>query len=408
MDTKQRLFEFIEANRDRMIELEKLLTSIPAISPASGGTGEAEKAKALAGWLEANGFTGIEDYPADDPAVPGGKRPNLAVSVPGTDSEKKFWIMSHLDVVPPGESALWHENPYTVVVKDGKLYGRGVEDNQQGLVSSVFAALAFLKTGIKPKRTLSLLFVADEEMGSDHGIKFLLREHNLFGPDDIFLVPDGGRPDGTMIEVAEKSLLWLKFLTSGSQVHASRPDQGRNAFLAASDLVVRLGTLGETYPQRNPIFEPPYSTFSPTKKEANVPNVNTIPGEDVFYLDCRILPSVNVDDVLATVRRHMDEVEQRYGVEIRYEIVQRVESKPTPESAPIVTSLAKAVKEVYGTDAEPVGIGGGTVGAYLRNAGHDTVVWSKMDETAHMPNEYAILDNIVGDAKVMALLAIGE
>ena len=220
MDTKQRLFEFIEANRDRMIELEKLLTSIPAISPASGGTGEAEKAKALAGWLEANGFTGIEDYPADDPAVPGGKRPNLAVSVPGTDSEKKFWIMSHLDVVPPGESALWHENPYTVVVKDGKLYGRGVEDNQQGLVSSVFAALAFLKTGIKPKRTLSLLFVADEEMGSDHGIKFLLREHNLFGPDDIFLVPDGGRPDGTMIEVAEKSLLWLKFLTSGSQVKA--------------------------------------------------------------------------------------------------------------------------------------------------------------------------------------------
>lgn len=408
MDTKQRLFEFLEANRDGMIELETLLTSIPAISPASGGTGEAEKAKALSAWLESNGFSGIRDYPADDPAVPGGKRPNLVVSVPGTESEKKFWVMSHLDVVPPGERSLWHNDPYTVVVNDGKLYGRGVEDNQQGLVASVFAALAFLKTGITPSRTLSLLFVADEEMGSDYGIKFLLREHDLFGSDDIFLVPDGGRPDGTMIEVAEKSLLWLKILTSGTQVHASRPDQGHNAFLAASDLAVRLGNLGETFPQRNPIFEPSYSTFSPTKKEANVPNINTIPGEDVFYLDCRILPSVSLDEVLATVRRHMDEVERRYGVKARYEIVQRVESKPTSESAPLVTSLTKAVKDVYGTDAEPVGIGGGTVGAYLRNAGHDTVVWSKMDETAHMPNEYAILDNIVGDAKVMALLALGE
>jgi succinyl-diaminopimelate desuccinylase len=61
---------------------------------------------------------------------------------------------------------------------------------------------------------------------------------------------------------------------------------------------------------------------------------------------------------------------------------------------------------VYRVDTRPIGIGGGTVGAYLRNAGMDSVVWSRMDDTAHQPNEYTLLDNILGDAKVMALLMV--
>ena len=57
-------------------------------------------------------------------------------------------------------------------------------------------------------------------------------------------------------------------------------------------------------------------------------------------------------------------------------------------------------------DAKPVGIGGGTVGAYLRKAGFDCVVWARMNETAHQPNENADIANIIGDAKVFASLAL--
>ena len=49
-----------------------------------------------------------------------------------------------------------------------------------------------------------------------------------------------------------------------------------------------------------------------------------------------------------------------------------------------------------------IGIGGGTVAAYLRGAGYDTVVWATVAETAHMPNEYCVIDYMVGDAKIMA------
>ncbi|HOV64085.1 MAG TPA: M20 family metallo-hydrolase, partial [Spirochaetia bacterium] len=256
---------------------------------------------------------------------------------------------------------------------------------------------------LKPTRTVKLLFVADEEVGSTYGIQWLLKQPGIFKEGDIFLVPDGGRPDATMIEVAEKSMLWLKFTTRGVQCHASRPNLGKNAFLAASALVLELDGLKERFPLSNPIFEPEVSTFVPTKKEANIPNVNTIPGEDIFYCDCRILPEIPLSEVLGEIEKRMKKVEALYGVSITYEILQRVESKPTSEHAALVSMLKGVVKDVYGVDAEPVGIGGGTVAAYLRNAGFDAAVWARIDDSAHMPNEYCLLSNVKGDAKVMAL-----
>ncbi|MDR1899542.1 MAG: M20/M25/M40 family metallo-hydrolase, partial [Treponema sp.] len=76
--------------------------------------------------------------------------------------------------------------------------------------------------------------------------------------------------------------------------------------------------------------------------------------------------------------------------------------------APLVKLLSQTVTEVYGVTPRPVGIGGGTVGAYLRNAGIDAAVWCRIDDTAHQPNEYALIANILGDAQVMALLMTAE
>jgi len=94
----------------------------------------------------------------------------------------------------------------------------------------------------------------------------------------MFFVPDSGCEDGSLIEVAEKSILWMKVITHGKQCHASRPSLGINAFKAASDLVTRYQKLYKKFPKKDRLYEPPISTFEPTKKENNVPNVNTLPG----------------------------------------------------------------------------------------------------------------------------------
>jgi succinyl-diaminopimelate desuccinylase len=285
-----------------------------------------------------------------------------------------------------------------------------VEDNQQGICSSVLATLALIKQGIAPKRTVKLLFASDEENGSHYGIAWLIKNHrDLFRKEDMVLIPDGGDDRGASIEIAEKNIIWTQFTTKGKQTHGSRPDQGANAFLAASDLAVALHYgLSEKFPARDPLFDPDYSTFQPTKKEANVPNINTIPGEDVFCMDMRILPCYPVKEVLAEVDRIKAGIESKYGVSISYDTPQRMESLPTSADAPLVKSLSRCAEEVYGVKTKPIGIGGGTVGAYLRNEGIDSAVWCRIDDTAHQPNEYAVIANILGDAKVIALLMLGE
>jgi succinyl-diaminopimelate desuccinylase len=408
MDTRDTLRKLVEGKRDQAIALQKDLTAVPALAPQNGGTGEAEKARVLAGWISRLGLGTCESLPAPDPRVPGGERPNLLLTLPGRSSDRSFWIMSHMDIVPPGELSLWESDPYALVVKADRLIGRGVEDNQQGLVSSVIAALCMKEAGFVPPRSVKLLFVADEETGSEFGIQALVKRPGLFRPNDEALVPDGGSEDGSRIEIAEKSILWLRFRVRGKQCHASTPQKGVNAFEAGSHLVVRLGVLDERYASRDPLFDPPRSTFTPTKKEANVPNINTLPGEDVFHLDCRILPREDVDAVLAAIRSVCDGVQRDFGVGVDIQTVQRASSPPTPADAAIVTALKRAVKDVYGVEGKTVGIGGGTVGAFLRKIGIPTVVWGKIGEAAHQPNEFCLLSNLMGDAVVMARLMMGE
>lgn len=408
MNIKEKVNFFIRGKENEIIELQTLLTSHPAISPDSDGDGESEKADALVKWLESKGFNDIKFYNAPDKRVSSGVRPNIVVTIPGEKNDRTFWIMAHLDVVPPGELSLWNTDPYKVEYKDGILYGRGVEDNQQGLAASIFAALSLMENNITPEYTVKLLFVADEEVGSDYGITYLLNNHNLFSKSDYVLVPDSGDPDGKTIEIAEKNIAWLKFTTKGQQCHASRPDLGKNAFTAASEMVYRFSGIEGILNDNDDIFDPPHSTVTPTKKDANVPNVNTIPGEDVFYLDCRILPSTGLEKIYPEIDRIIKKIEEKYSVEVSYKHIQKTISKATPGDCVLVKKLQETIKDVYKTDSELIGIGGGTVAAYLRNEGIDAVVWGKIDETAHMPGEYCRIENLMGDAEVMALIMAGH
>ena len=396
-----------------VIELQTELCKRPAVSPESDGEGELEKCEFLQGWLKAQGIDRLERYDAPDARAKGGVRPSLVATIPGKNDspqEPRFWIMSHIDVVPPGEASLWNSDPWKLVVDADKkrITGRGVEDNQQGLTSSIVAALALVKQGISPSRTVKLLFAADEENGSNYGIKWMLENYpDLFRKNDLVLIPDSGNEDGSVIQIAEKNHVWLKFTTKGVQAHAATPDSGVNAYIAAADLTVRLHFgLSEKFSEKDPLFAPDYSTFQPTKKEPNVPNINTIPGEDVFYCDMRILPRHPVDEVLKEVDRIKAEVEAKYKVTVSYDVGQRNESPPTSPDSPLIKFLSEKVEEVYKVKTRNIGIGGGTFAAFLRKAGIDCAVWARFEHSAHQPNEYALLDNILGDAKVMALMMI--
>jgi succinyl-diaminopimelate desuccinylase len=405
----EKIIKRISTFRDEMIDMQVKLSSIPAISPGSGGEGETKKAEVLLGFLKENKFDSIELIKAPDLDVPSGYRPNILALFKGKSSSKTTWVMTHMDIVPPGELSQWRGDPFKAWVEGGKIYGRGVEDNQQDMVASLYAVKAFRAEGILPSYDIGIALVADEETGSGKGIEYVLDRPNAFRKEDLIVVPDAGNKEGTMIEVAEKSILWLRFKTLGKQAHGSTPQKGINAFKAASFLVTELSSLYRLFPAKDPLFDPPISTFEPTKKEPNVPNINTIPGEDVFYVDSRLLPRYTIEDVEEKIKAMNKKIEKQFKVKIALEETQKAPAAPpTSADAPVVQALKKAIKAVYKKEGQAIGIGGGTVAALFRRAGFNAACWSKIDETAHQPNEYCIIDNMMGDAKVFAHLFLQE
>lgn len=123
-------------------------------------------------------------------------------------SDRTIWFVSHMDTVSPGDTKAWTYPPFDGTVVDDKLYGRGSEDNGQAVISTLFALKALLAVEEEPEFTIGAAVVADEEAGSDYGIKFLI-EKGLFGKDDIFYVPDSGAPTA-------RSSRWPRSRSSGS------------------------------------------------------------------------------------------------------------------------------------------------------------------------------------------------
>lgn len=405
---KEELFKTVEELEPDMVSMLSDIISFPALNPSDGGEGEYRKAQCVSGYVEALGLGKAEFYNCPDKNAVKGVRPNIVVRIPGK-TKKRLWVISHMDVVPEGSRSLWNSDPFKAVVKDGRIYGRGVNDNGQELVSSLFAAVALKKLGITPEYEVSLCFVANEETGSMYGIRYLLKQ-NLFSPDDLIIVPDGGSAEGDFIEIAEKSIFWMEFTVEGQQVHGSMPDNGNNACRAANEFSVSLDeALHAAFPETNALFDPKGSTFEPTRRSANVPNVNTISGHEKFCFDCRVLPGVPFSEFEKVVNSEMKKIEKKRGVKISVEYLQKEEAPaPTALDAPVVEALKRALVQVIPCRPKIAGIGGGTCAAYFRQAGIPAAVWDQEEDVAHMPNEFATIKHLVNEAKVFALMYCGD
>jgi len=404
------VFKKIDGMKDYVLDLQRNMTRLPAISPFSGGKGELKRAAYLEAELKKLKFDEVIRIDAPDTRAEGGVRPNLIAKYYGENKNKTLWLMAHTDIVPEGNVADWKTNPFELALDaDGDtFYGRGVEDNQQAVVAALAAARAIMEEGKRPQVNLGIMLLADEETASDYGIKYVVEKHrDLFGKDDAFIVQDSGDIEGKTIEIAEKTVYWLKLTTEGKAAHASRPQDGINAFVAGSALALALRkNLYAKFDRKDELFSPAISTFEPTKKEANVPNINNIPATDVFYLDCRILPSYDIKDIDAEVSKIVKEIEAEYKVKINIETLQKQASLPTAADAGLVKCYADAVRKVNNIEPKIIGIGGGTFAAYVRNMGLPAVVAGRIYGSLHAPNEKASIKFTLCDAKIIAHVAM--
>ncbi|MCL5413195.1 MAG: M20 family metallo-hydrolase [Candidatus Marsarchaeota archaeon] len=396
-----RVIRLIDTYSDEAITTMSNMIPIKAISPMSGGEGELKRAEFLEGILKT---WGLRPRRHDYTDSTGTVRPNI-VSVFG-DSDRTIWFVAHMDTVSEGDRSLWRTEPFIATVKGDRIYGRGAEDNGQGVVTAIYALRALKESGAKPKYNFGLMLVADEEVGSRFGMQKLMKE-GIIKQGDLAVVPDYGIEDGSQIEIGEKGMLWLKVTVTGMQAHASEPEKGRNAFRYSAAFVGEVDDLlHRKYAAVDSLFNPSRSTFEMTKHEKNVDSINIIPGTDIFYIDCRVLPQYKLDDIVSDVKS-VAASQKFFEVKITIDTFNREDPAPiTNADSEIVRLLKDSIKELRNIDAGTVGIGGGTCAAFTRKAGIPTAVWSTHTDCAHQPNESIRIGEIMGDAKVFARLVL--
>ena len=401
MRSLEQALALIDDSVDEMAGTMVEMIRFPALAPVNGGDGEGKKADYLMSCLK--GFDSVQRVDVPDDTDPSVMRPNiLAVKKgkrPGT-----VWIVAHMDVVPAGDLDLWDNPPFEPVYRDGKVFGRGTEDNGQSIISSMYASRCWLEEDLQGM-SMGVVYVADEETTSKMGIEYLL-DYGFFKEEDVIIVPDWGSLEGSEIEVSEKHLVWLRFSIDGKTTHGSTPNLGINAYRVSTQYLAELmDVLEERFCRTDDIYLPHMSTFEPTKRPATVDNVNTIPGHDEFSMDIRLLPAYEIDDVIAIAKDLAVKHEERTGAKITVSEIQRhVSGKLSSTESEGFIALRDAVQSVTGNRPSAVGVGGGTCANFFRARGLDAYVWQCGGGTLHAPNEHVVMSNLVTDAKVFTTL----
>lgn len=163
------------------------------------------------------------------------ERVNLIAELePDTPSSEKGLILgNHLDVVE-ADPKEWTEDPFSGIVKEGRIHGRGALDCKGLIAMQIVSFLELKRSAIPLKRKIMFLSMADEESGSERGARFLLKDHpELFKGygymlnEGSFGTKDVAIPGSTIfnIQYAEKGNLWLNVRAKGEQGHGSTPSQ---------------------------------------------------------------------------------------------------------------------------------------------------------------------------------------
>lgn len=195
---EQRIDELVKSYREDMIQSLEELVSIPSVinleNAREGAPFGMEIRSALDGLLKLAGELGFETRDYD----------GYAAAVDFGTEGKEVGILSHIDVVPPGNG--WSKNPFVPEIVNGKMYGRGTIDDKGPLVASLYAMKAVKESGLPIRNHVRHIIGCDEETGH-RCIKYYLTKEK--GPDLGF------SPDGMFSVIhAEKGILRFQIQTN--------------------------------------------------------------------------------------------------------------------------------------------------------------------------------------------------
>ena len=368
------------------------------------------------------------------------------------EGEGLFGILGHLDVVPPGELNQWESPPFEPLVREGRVYGRGTQDDKGPMIAAMYGAKQLLDQGHTFSKRLRFIFGTDEET-LWRGIEKYMKQEEVpdfgFTPDSVFPIIHG-----------EKGLLQLYLRGEGVRNFDISGGSSFNALADQASIELKKSPVGD-YESRLKILEKVYGTLKKdkhsvklednrltlygksahaAKPEGGLNAINLLVqslkdagfknsalgfieeklglsqyGEKLFgklddvsgpitinagqikindqgseiALDIRI--PVTVEKSL--VEEKIKEAAKEYGLEVTEHDF--LESIYLPKDHQLIKSLGEVYSNVTGEMATPLTSGGATYARAMPNCVAFGAVLPNRDKTEHQPNEHIILEDFM-------------
>jgi acetylornithine deacetylase len=317
---------------------------------------------------------------------------NLYATLGPTD-RPGYCLSGHTDVVPV-DGQPWSSEPFQVVRRDDRLYGRGTSDMKSFIAVCLALAPEFLQRKIETP--LHFAFSYDEEIGCV-GVRGLLA--SLASRE---IKPKGcivGEPTLMKVVRAHKGKVSYRCSVHGREAHSSLIDQGVNAVEAAAEAVSYLKGMARRFRDQGPFDEeltPPYTTVHTGVLNGGTA-LNIVPLQAQFDFEFRHLPEDDPQALFGELREHiaqhiepeMHAVDADTG--FRFDEISRISGLSVQEDSEIV-QLAKALTGANSTGKVSFGT---EAGLFQEMAGIPTVVCGPGSiEQAHKPDEFIDLEQV--------------
>jgi len=363
-------------------ETGELLSQLIQIDTSNPPGNETAVAELMAAWFRGHGLEGeVVGEPAD--------RASFVLRLEGRQPGPTLLLLAHEDVVP-ADAAEWQVPPFSGLIRDGYVWGRGAVDIKNVVAANAVAVRRLAAAGAPFDGTVTYACTADEERALGGGIRWLIEHRpDLVRCDYVLNEGDGAHiPCGDrrlfMLQSGEKGTAQFRLVVHGRSGHGAVPLRAGNAVVAAARVVEALAArelpvlveessrdlvellvedaelrrrlrdeaqaraaledLAEREPKLADMIEPLYGfAFAPTIVRSNSASINVFPTEVVVSVDCRTPAGHDESEVEAEIRAALDGVDARWELEWVNVVRGNASAYPTPFSDAIRAVLQRHV-----------------------------------------------------------------